>query len=485
MKTTKNKLFFASFLGMLILMAITLPARAQVILGSNRIVGLMPSLQVNGEANQFLDPDPFFTPPYGHEHFFGDWGGLRSKLLKHGVHILADVHEESAGNFRGGWKHGATDVGQVGVEVDIDWEKLTQNHFFKNFWLHSMIVNGHGRNLSTAYIHDSIGGVQQIWGSRGNTVAHLVYLYGEQSLFHNHLDLSAGWIPPGSFFAASPLFCMYMNTGMCGNPAPGKYLEGNRDWPSGNLSFIARVMPTKETYIMAGAFAVSPHAYNGGVSGWAWAQDGLGKFSTPVEVGWLPQFGKHHLQGHYKFGYDYDNSSYPDLYSNIYGQPWQLNPRTQRRKHAGRGNMWFMADQMIMRNGPGPTNGLIALAGWMWADGKTVAMSDHAWGGLIENGSIWGRPLDSVGILYQWFHMGRTSRRQQEIAKAYNLPYMSNRWGPVWGIQSHENIYELFYNAHVAPGVSLQPDFQYINRPGATTLYHDAATLGLQLNAML
>lgn len=79
-----------------------------------------------------------------------------------------------------------------------------------------------------------------------------------------------------------------MNVAMCGNPAPNKYTEGNRDWPSGNLGAVVRAMPTMDTYIMAGLFAVSPHSYNGGISGWSWAQSGLGKFSTPVEIGWTP-----------------------------------------------------------------------------------------------------------------------------------------------------------------------------------------------------
>lgn len=74
-----------------------------------------------------------------------------------------------------------------------------------------------------------------------------------------------------------------MNVSICGNPAPGKYVPGGRDWPSGNLGVVMRVMPTVDTYIMASMFAVSPHSYNGGISGWAWAQSGLGKFSTPVE----------------------------------------------------------------------------------------------------------------------------------------------------------------------------------------------------------
>lgn len=478
-------------IAVMIMMCVDLTSsKAQIITGSSRFVGQLPSLDVNGEADAYLHSDSYLRPkraysvPYQDEHFFGDWGGIQPILLDRGVHVFAHLHEEADGNFHGGWRKGATDAGEVGVEFDVDWKKLTRNNFFKNFWTHTLIVNGHGQNMSTKYLHDGIAGVQKIYGFRGDVALHLVYMYGEQSLMKDHLILNAGWIPPGTFFAASPLFCMYMSVGMCGNPSPGKYLPGNRDWPSGNLSFVARFRPTKETYIMSGAFAVSPHTYNGGRSGWAWAQDGLGKFSTPIEVGWLPKFGKHQLQGHYKFGYDYDNSSYPDLYSDIYGQPWVLTHNPKRRR-AGQNIMWFIADQMLVRHGDGPTNGLIALGGWMWADGKTSAMSDHAWGGLVESGSAWGRPLDSIGVLYQWFHMSRTSRRQQEVAYNAGKAFPQNQWGPVWGIQSHESVYELFYNAHMTPGISIQPDFQYINRPGATTRYHDAATFGLQFNALL
>ena len=162
------------------LLAVALPARAQLLPGGNSSIGLLPSLEVDNEANLVEDPGPLFAAPYGKDHFFGDWGGAQPWLLSHGIHILADVHEELAGNFRGGRKQGVTNAGQVGVELDVDWGKLTNTDLFKNFWTHMMVVNGHGRNLSTDYIGDSIGGVQQIYGARGNVVAHLVYL----SLIH-------------------------------------------------------------------------------------------------------------------------------------------------------------------------------------------------------------------------------------------------------------------------------------------------------------
>ncbi|BAK83776.1 carbohydrate porin [Komagataeibacter medellinensis] len=468
----------------LALFALCEGASAQAIPGEGQgVIGSQPSLNVNSRRNvKVNDPGSFFSAPYGNQHFFGDWAGLQPFLIKHGVHIEADVHEELAGNFRGGAKQGVTDAGQVGVEIDIDWNKLAGAP--KNFWTHTMIVNGHGRNASTDYIHDSLAGVQQIYGARGNVVAHLVYMYAEQSLFHNRLDISAGWIPVGSFFAASPLFCDFMNVSICGNPAPGKYVPGGRDWPSGNLGVVMRVMPTVDTYIMASMFAVSPHSYNGGISGWSWAQSGLGKFSTPVEIGWLPEFGRNHLAGHYKAGYGYDNSQYNDLFSDINGNSAVLTGRPFR-KQSGVSTAWFQADQMIMRNGAGPTNGLILLAGYMYTSGKVSAMKDHTWAGLVETGARWGRPLDTVGAMFHYYEMSRASILQQESSVLAGTPFLNNQWGRVWGIQTHENVYEVFYNIHTARGMSFQPDFQYINRPGGTTTYHDAAVMGLQFNCIL
>lgn len=486
MKKLSSDLSFLCILSAtcMVIPALSPKASAQLLTGGNSSVGLLPSLEANNEANPVEDPGPLFSAPYGKAHFFGDWWGAQPWLLNHGIHILADVHEELAGNFRGGMRQGVTNAGQVGVELDVDWGKLTDLNLLKGFWSHMMVVNGHGQNLSTKYIGDAVGGVQQIYGGRGNVVAHLVYLYGEHAFAHNHVDISAGWIPVGSFFAASPLFCMYMNVAVCGNPAPNKYTEGNRDWPSGNLGAVARVMPTSTTYVMAGLFAVSPHSFNGGISGWAWAQDGLGKFSTPVEIGWLPSFGKNHLVGHYKAGYSYDNSKYKDLYEDINGNAW-VQTGQPARYHAGRASAWVMADQMLVRNGEGPTNGLLAMGGYMWTDGKTTAMSHHLWGGLLETGKPWGRPNDSIGVMYQWLKMSRTVALQQEASIIAGQQFQPTQWGPTWGVQSHESIYELFYNVHVANGLTLQPDFQYINRPGATTTFHDAAVMALQFNVVL
>lgn len=430
--------------------------------------------------DKVLDQRSDLPPSLESQHFFGNWGGAQPWLAKHGVQLMLSINEEFAGNITGGRKRASTITGQVGVELNIDWEKLAG---VKHLKTHTIVVNGHGQSVSSIF-GDTLAASQEIYGARGNVIAHLVAMYAETSWFHDRLNISAGWMPVGSFFAASPLFCDYMNVAICGNPAPNKYTNGNRDWPSGNLGTVARIMPTKNTYIMGGLFAVSPHSYTGGISGWSWAQSGLGKFSTPVEIGWIPSFGKHRLVGHYKLGYSYDNSRVPNLYKDIYGGSWQATGRP-RRYQAGMNSAWVIVDQMLMRNGPGDTNGLIFLAGAMYTDGKTVAMHDHTWVGMVDSGRPWGRPLDTVGVMWQHFDMSSSSVRQQEASLALKQPFQANQWGPVNGVQTHENVYELFYSIHVARAMAFQPDFQYIQRPSATTTYHDAAVLGAQFSVVL
>lgn len=430
--------------------------------------------------DKVLDQRSERPPSLESQHFFGNWGGIQPWLNDRGIQFMATVNEEFAGNVTGGRRRASTITGQVGLELHIDWNKLAGIPHLKT---HTIVVNGHGQSVSSIF-GDTLAASQEIYGARGNVIAHLVAMYAETSWFHERLNISAGWMPVGSFFAASPIFCDYMNVAICGNPSPNKYTNGNRDWPSGNLGAVTRLIMTKNTYIMGGLFAVSPHAYTGGISGWSWAQSGLGKFSTPVEVGWIPKFGKNKLIGHYKLGYSYDNSRYPNLYKDINGNSWQATGQP-RRYQAGMNSAWIIIDQMLMRNGPGDTNGLILLGGAMYTDGKTVAVHDHTWVGMVESGQVWGRPLDGIGMMWQHFDMSSSSVRQQEASQALGQPYEPNQWGPVYGVQTHENVYELFYSIHVARAMAFQPDFQYIQRPSATTALHDAAVFGAQFSVSL
>ncbi|MDG6094050.1 carbohydrate porin [Acetobacter sp. AN02] len=427
---------------------------------------------------------PSFGPPYGTTHLLGDWGGAQPWLQNHGVYLALNVYESLSGNPSGGKRQTQTIAGQVGSTLDIDWQKLLgAGDWAKDFWLHMLVVNGHGNNLSRL-MGDNGNQVQQIYGARGNVVAHLVDAYFEKAWFGHKIDWATGWIPTGTFFNNSPWMCRFVNVWLCGNMTPTKYLRGGRDWPSGNLATIVRLMPTPQFYVMGGIFAVSPHNYNGGISGWSWAQSGLGKIASQGEVGWIPEFGKQHLIGHYKFGGLYDNSRYDDLYSDVNGNPWVVTGLPARRQ-SGQTSLWAIADQMLIRNGPGDLNGLVLLAGWSYASGQTSQMRNHVQGGFTQSGALWHRPDDNIGFMYQWAQFSRAAIRSQQAAQAYGLPLPGANFGVPYGVQGHQEIYEAYYAAGIVNGLSVQPDFQYVHHLGGTNVFKDAVVLTLVVSASL
>lgn len=411
----------------------------------------------------------------GNPHLFGDWGGLQPWLIKHGFYVNVALNEEYMANVTGGRTRDNVLAGQVAAALDIDWQQLAG---VKGLWTHMIVINGHGRSFSHT-LGDSVTNPEEIYGARGNVVAHLVSMYAEKAFLDDRVILSLGYIPTGSFFGFDYIACSFMNVSICSNFAPGKYVPGGKDWPSGNIGGVLRLRPTEQTYIMGGVFVVSPHDYNGGISGWSMAQSGLGKLSSQVEIGWMPSFGHDRLRGNYKIGMWYDNSRYPDLYADINGNSFQ-ETGLPRRYRSGMWSAWLMFDQMLIRNGSGLADGLIALGGAAYSQGNVVAMRDHEWIGLVETGEAWRRSSDQIGIMFQHMDMSRTVTMQQESSQALGVPFLSNQWGQVWGVQNWENVYEAFYSFHLLRATTLQADFQYLQRPGATTTFGDAAVIGGQ-----
>nr|WP_246091517.1 carbohydrate porin [Swingsia samuiensis] len=420
---------------------------------------------------------PVIPTLYGGPHLFGNWGGVRPWLEKRGIFVNLTFNQEYMGNLTGGRTRDNVASGQVAGEIDVDWQKLAG---VQGLWTHMLVVNGNGRSFSHT-LGDSVTNPEQIYGARGNVVAHLVDLYADKAFLKDRIILSFGDIPTGSFFAYDYLSCSFMNVSMCSNFAPGKYNAGGRDWPSGNLGAVLRFRPTLQTYITVGSFVVSPHNYNGGISGWAMAQDGMSlkRMSTQVEIGWMPEFGRHKLRGNYKIGGWYDSSHYPSLYHDAQGNSYQVSG-LQPQQLSGMKTAWFMFDQMLIRNGEGLTNGLILLGGVGYSSGKISAMSDHEWIGMVESGTPWHRPGDQAGIMLQHMQMSRSVSLQQQSSLMLGQPFLSNQWGPVYGVQNWENVYEAFYSIHLMKAASLQGDLQYLEHPGATTKFKDAFIMGGQ-----
>lgn len=419
---------------------------------------------------------PLFSAPFGDEHLFGDWGGVRTWLQDRGINVGLDYLTESAGIVSGGQRHGVDYSGQVGLSIDLDGGKLFN---LPGFALHSVIVQGNGRSASKDFLGDDLDAVQEIYGGRGNVIAHLVYLYAEQVLADGRVDLAAGWLPVGTYFAASPLYCDFMNVIFCGNPHPLPVYPGEPDWPAANWGGQARVFVTPTVYAMAGLFQVNPNF--GGISGWDLFKRGSTGVSIPVEIGWVPRFGPNGLIGHYKVGFDEDTSSYPDLFFGSGGVPVALSGQPGQPRN-GRRMYYVLVDQMLARTGPSDTDGVIAFGGWLHADRDTSPFENHVFAGIVSTAAFMGRPQDTLGFAANWFEVSGALTATQQLEQTFGLPLTGGGLGTPVGVQSQEETLEAMYTVKVYRGVSLMPDIQYIIHPGATARVRNALALGLRTN---
>ncbi len=99
-------------------------------------------------------------------------------------------------------------------------------------------------------------------------------------------------------------------------------------------------------------------------------------------------------------------------------------------------------------------------------------------GGITVKGPFASRPGDSAGIGFGWFHVsGAATELDRDIA-ALGIPRP---------LRKVERLLELTYQAQIAPWWQIQPDAQYIGRPGGgvpgTTISHripDAYIIGVR-----
>jgi len=93
----------------------TFPVYAQQ--SSDAVDNSTPSPQAAQSKRQEL---PTVTP----QHLFGDWGGVRTYLGDYGINLNLDFTTETAGNPTGGLRQGVDYAHQIGLQLDMDWQKL-------------------------------------------------------------------------------------------------------------------------------------------------------------------------------------------------------------------------------------------------------------------------------------------------------------------------------------------------------------------------
>jgi len=140
----------------------------------------------------------------------------------------------------------------------------------------------------------------------------------------------------------------------------------------------------------------------------------------------------------------------------------------------GNAGFYILADQMIYRGSGANPQSVTPFVSIVVAPNVAInTMPIFVDGGLVYRGLIPGRANDVAGfaIIYGSFS---SDLRQSER--------LDRRAGVAAAIQDYELVFEWTYNIQITRWLVVQPDVQYIVRPGGSSAIPNALVVGGQLS---
>jgi len=159
------------------------------------------------------------------------------------------------------------------------------------------------------------------------------------------------------------------------------------------------------------------------------------------------------LPGNYRAGLVYDPNP---------RTVFDLSAKTPRQKGHDYG-FYVSMDQQVYRESEGDDQGLAVFGRFGYRRPETNRMSRFWSAGCAYRGLFPERDKDVLGF---GFSLQRVSHDFRH--------YVDDLWG-------NESVYELYYAIHVSDWLTVTPDFQYIDNPGASETQSHAIAAGVRL----
>ena len=434
------------------------------------------------------DSRGFFTGIWQRNSLLGDVGGIRTALGRVGITVQLTVVEEWLGNVSGGQQRGVTYDALTTLTVQLDTQKAFG-------WAGGTLnVSGlqiPGRSLSQYYLSN----LQTVSGISAAPTTRLWEIWFQQVILEGKLDVKLGQQSLDQEFMASVGSALYLNTMMGWPMLPSADLyAGGPAYPLSSLGVRLRVFAGPFTFL-AGVFQDNPPGgpfYDDsqlrGSTRWGgnfnlrtgalFIAEAQYAFNQPVN-GDMDR-GDHQtgLPGTYKLGFWVDTAAFPSQQYDSAGLSL-ADPASNGIPKMIRNNYSFyaVADQTIWRPAPENPRALSVFARAMGAPGDRNLINFSINAGVNLKAPLPDRDDDTFGIGFGFTTVGGSVSALDRQAALVA--------GGFYPIRSSEMFLEVTYQAQVTPWLQVQPDFQYIHRPGAGILDPNNPSQRLQDEAVL
>ncbi len=409
---------------------------------------------------------------------------FKKALFDYGYNFQINYTGETFGNPTGGVKQGAIYEGLLEMAVDGDLEKIAG---LKGGTFHVNAYQIHGEGLSTNNI-DNFMTVSSIEARHSTRLFELWY---EQQLFDNKASIRIGQMSADAEFFVSDLGALFLNATF---GLPNKFAadlpSGGPAYPLATPAVRLKVTPTDALTFLLAAFNGDPSG--AGFNGLQEIEDLSGinfRLRDPPLVLGEAQFRYYQdkdsqgLAGTFKLGAWYHFGDFDDL---RFGTDHLslANPASNHAPvvYSGDYSLHAGIDQMVWRSSKAdPTKGIGVFSRVSISPTVRNLVNFYAEAGVTFNGLWDARPDDVFGVGVTYLGISPEATALDMDANFFA--------GSAMPVRDFESVIELTYQAHIAPGWNIQPDFQYIFRPGAGAVnpanpaagrIPDAAVFGLR-----
>lgn len=400
---------------------------------------------------------------------------LRDRLANHGFSFELTYKGEGMGNMSGGLSKGMDYTHEVRIAMLFDLGRLTRWKPLEGWFLHGIVMNREGRQVGWDHVGERNVLLTEVWSIHGPAAARLADLYVEKSFLNNRININLGRIALTHTYSTSVLLCTFMT--MCSAPMAIREPAGWSVYPKTSWGGTFRIRPTRDLILRTGVYRIGPKAVDN--TGWAWGSEPYTGIQTPVELTWEPFFGERKLPGHYKIGYAHDTSPYADMIGVV---PPAFAGSVQKHKEKPRDTFYIETDQMVYRShGQHQMAGGYVLAGFVHNTPSNSTFANEFYVGASLLGIIPGRPFDRFGVMYSYYQLSPRTTYGQRLRQMAGMSMGAYVNAP----QTHSAILEAYYGIPIMPGLVVTPEFEYMMRPGETSVIPNAVLAGLKVISAL
>lgn len=427
----------------------------------------------------------------------GDMWGLRTSLSRAGISLAVQETSEVLGNTQGGTQRGFKYDGLTQIVSQLDTQRAW-GHYGGLF--NVSLLNIHGTNLSATNLQT----LQTASGIEADRATRLWELWYEQKfLDEDRLSVRLGQQSLDQEFMVSSNALVFVNT-MFGWPMlPSANLpSGGPAYPLSTLGVRVKAVPVNGVTVLAGLFNGDPVRHNNGSDPQMQNRHGtdfpLGNGALAIAelqinhpaLGSLVEPGQTEPLGWtYRLGAWYDSKAFADLHNGSDGLSLaDPSSNGSPRQHRGNYAVYGVVDRLVWRDDrdPNRTAGVFVRAmGTPLKDRNLIDFSLNA--GVVLHSPLRYRADDNLALGMGYAHVSN----QATALDSDNIAFGNTPVGSP--LRSHETFVEATYQYQLRPWIQLQPDVQYVWRPGGGLADPNAPTrpiknelvLGLRVNIQL